>query len=52
MADPPGTGVTGCASWTGWIHSSTDNYPGEGYVQCGTGTYAAAVTCRYPTGQT
>ncbi|WP_329171628.1 hypothetical protein [Streptomyces sp. NBC_01477] len=52
VADPPGTGVTGCASWTEWIHSSTNNYLGQGYVQCDTGTYAAAVTCRYPTGQT
>jgi hypothetical protein len=46
VAEPPGTGVTGCMSWTQWVYTGYNSgYLGLGVVQCDTGTYQVMIDC-------
>lgn len=45
--DPlPTAGVTGCVSWTEWVHEGSNHYYGRGSAQCDTGTYRVQIKCR------
>jgi hypothetical protein len=46
VAYPPGTGTTGCMSWSEWVHTGYNSgYYGLGKVQCDTGSYQAQIYC-------
>ncbi|SCL34491.1 hypothetical protein GA0074692_3845 [Micromonospora pallida] len=47
VEDPlPTVGVTGCVSWSEWVHEGTSHYYGRGTAQCDTGTYRVQIQCR------
>lgn len=47
VADPPGAGVAGCATWTEWVtQGSNYYYYGKGNAQCDSGRYAVRIQCR------
>lgn len=46
VAEPPGTGVTGCMSWSNWVFTGYNSaYLGLGVIQCDTGSYRAKIVC-------
>jgi hypothetical protein len=46
VEDPPPPGVTGCTTWTEWVHDGTNHYHGRAKAQCDSGNYMAQVLCR------
>lgn len=45
VANPLGTGLTGCAHWTDWVTQGSNLFYGRGGVQCDTGRYKLKVLC-------
>ncbi|MEE4545094.1 hypothetical protein V2S66_24390 [Streptomyces sp. V4-01] len=46
VADPVGTGLTGCVTWAEWVTQGTDHFYGRGSVQCDSGQYHVKIVCR------
>lgn len=46
VADPLGTGVTGCIFWSEWVQQGSNYFQGKATVSCDTGTYRAKLVCR------
>lgn len=45
-ADPRPSGMSGCATWSEWVHQSGSSYFGRGSAQCASGRYKARLSCR------
>ncbi|WUH89621.1 hypothetical protein OG900_05305 [Streptomyces sp. NBC_00433] len=46
VADPLGTGLTGCVSWAEWVSEGSNHYYGRGSAQCDSGQYRVKIVCR------
>lgn len=45
VADPLGSGITGCMYWANWIQQGSNYFYGQASVQCDTGSYRIRISC-------